>query len=95
MRRQAVNDSRNATAEELITVVSHDLRNYLSPASLRLQTLRRRAELDNRRLDVSDAIAAATAIERVAALVTDLLDTARLREGLLPLTPRQVELGPR
>ena len=31
MKRKAVDDSRNATAEELITVLSHDLRNYLSP----------------------------------------------------------------
>lgn len=43
MRRNAVEHSRRAVAEELVAVVAHDLRNYLTPIELRLELLRRLA----------------------------------------------------
>src|SRR5207237_567217 len=46
MRRNAVEQSRRALAEELVAVVAHDLRNYLTPIELRLEWLRRVAARD-------------------------------------------------
>src|SRR5690606_33702275 len=44
MAGNAVEQGRRAVAEELITVLAHDLRNLLGPIDTRLEVLRRRAE---------------------------------------------------
>ncbi|TMA99112.1 MAG: GAF domain-containing sensor histidine kinase [Deltaproteobacteria bacterium] len=49
--RNAVEQGRRAVAEELITVLAHDLRNYLSPIRARLHLLRGRSERDHRKDD--------------------------------------------
>jgi signal transduction histidine kinase len=94
MKRQALEDSRSATAEELITVLAHDLRNYLAPTTMRLHNLQRRAATDARKGDERDAASALASLERIAALVGDLLDTARLEKGFLQLSLEPVDLGP-
>ncbi|HYZ89242.1 MAG TPA: GAF domain-containing protein, partial [Myxococcales bacterium] len=53
--RNAVEQGRRAVAEELITVLAHDLRNYLSPIAARLQLLRNRALRDHREDDLREA----------------------------------------
>jgi signal transduction histidine kinase len=93
VKRKAVDDSRNATAEELITVLSHDLRNYLSPATLRLHNLSRRASREGRDADVRELDGALASLARVGALVGDLLDTARLDSGFLHLSMQPVDLA--
>jgi two-component system OmpR family sensor kinase len=92
-KRKAVDDSRNATAEELIAVLSHDLRNYLSPATLRLHSVSRRASREGREQDVGELDSALASLARVGALVGDLLDTARLDNGFLHLSMQPVDLG--
>ena len=92
VKRKAVDDSRNATAEELITVLAHDLRNYLSPATLRLHNLGRRANHDGRDADLREVEGALASLARVGVLVGDLLDTARLDSGFLHLSLQPVDL---
>jgi signal transduction histidine kinase len=90
--RNAVEQGRRAVAEELITVLAHDLRNYLSPIEVRLTLLRRRADRDKRQPDVNDADAACKALERLSDLIRDILDVARIDQGVFSLDLRPIEL---
>ncbi len=91
--QQIAKKERWATAEELITMVAHDLRNYLSPLKLRIQLLQRQAcqeypgtgELELRQLAIG--------VDRIGCLVDDLLDVARLDQGLLTLRKKRIDLA--
>ncbi len=89
----AVEQGRRAAADELITVLAHDLRNFMSPIGGRLQLLRRRAEADGRPADRSDAEAALAAVHRLNRMTTDMLDVSRIDHGLFSFTPEPTELG--
>ena len=95
MRRNSVERSRRATADELVAVVAHDMRNYLAPIELRLQTLKAMA-MANRdpppgpMLDEIDRTFHAVA--QLRTLVSDLLDVARLDHGMFRIDPSLVDL---
>ena len=91
--RNAVEAGRRAGAEEMITVLAHDLRNYLSPISMRLEALRLRAENDGRGADAGEAIKALRSVKRLAELVGEILDVARIDQGLFQLRLEQMDLG--
>jgi signal transduction histidine kinase len=93
MSRNAEAQGRRAAAEELITVLAHDLRNYLAPLHLRLQILRRRAKQDGRDDDVRDAEAASRAVLRLGGLVSDILDVSRIEQGVFSVAPQPCDLG--
>jgi two-component system sensor histidine kinase BaeS len=65
--------------------VAHDLRNYLSPVSLRLYNLKHRAQAEDRGEDVNDADVALGAISQLTSLLANLLDLARLDEGVFEM----------
>jgi two-component system OmpR family sensor kinase len=91
--RNAAAQARRAAAEELVTILAHDLRNFLGPLSLRLEVLRARAQGPQREEDRRDLDAASRTLERLAALVSDLLDVARIDQGVFRLQPQLVDLG--
>ncbi len=93
MGRNAASQARRAAAEELVTVLAHDLRNFLGPLSLRLEVLKQRAKGPQREDDRRDLDAAASTLERLAALVADLLDAARIDQGVFQVQPQMVDLG--
>lgn len=93
MRRNSIEQSRRATADELVEVVAHDLRNYLAPVEMRLQTLRLIATRDS----PSEALLMEierifNSVHRLRALVSDLLDVARLDHGLFRLEPNLLDI---
>lgn len=92
IEHNALEDGRRQVAEELITVLAHDLRNYLSPVALRLYALRHRAQAEARANDTDDVNIALGGISRVNALLANLLDVARLDEGLYELHLEPVDL---
>jgi signal transduction histidine kinase len=92
IERNAVEQGRREVAEELITVVAHDLRNYLSPVVLRLYTLRHRAEVDQRTDDLNDANIALSGLSTVSGLMSSLLDVARLDEGVFELQVEPIDI---
>jgi two-component system, OmpR family, sensor kinase len=92
--RNAVERGRHASAEELVTVLAHDLRNYISPVELRLRLIRSRAERDARAADVRDVDLALRGVQRLSFMVTDILDVSRIDEGVLSLEVEPVDLGP-
>jgi two-component system OmpR family sensor kinase len=91
--RNAVEQGRRAVAEELITVLAHDLRNFVTPIAARLQLMRRRASDENRTRDVRDCDAAQPAVDRLNRLISDLLDVARLDQGVLKLDLQPINLS--
>jgi two-component system, OmpR family, sensor kinase len=88
----AVGRGRRMAAEELVTVLAHDLRNCLNPATLAMHLVRQRAERDHRTDDIEDTARARRALARLDALVTDLLDVARIDGGVFATETQPVEL---
>jgi two-component system OmpR family sensor kinase len=90
--RNAVEQGRRAVAEELITVLAHDLRNFVTPIAARLQLMQRRASDDKRERDVRDCEATQRTVDRLNRLITDLLDVARIDQGMLKLDVQPLAL---
>lgn len=91
--RNAVEQGRRAGAEELVTILAHDLRNYLGPLGLRLQVLRLRAERDRRTEELTDLEVIRRSVNRLEGLVSDILDVARIDQGVFRLQPAEVDLA--
>jgi len=92
IERNALEQGRRSSAEELVTILAHDLRNYLAPVLLRLYTLRHRAETENRRADIDDANVALRGLSQAKTLISDLLDVARLDEGVFKIETEPVDM---
>lgn len=92
IERNALEQGRRSSAEELVTILAHDLRNYLAPVLLRLYTLRHRAETENRRADIEDANVALRGLSQAKTLISDLLDVARLDEGVFKIETEPVDM---
>ena len=91
--RNAAEQGRRAGAEELITVLAHDLRNYIAPISMRLNVLRMRAEQHDRADELRDLELLGRSIDRLGEMITDILDVSRIDQGVLSFRPRRIELS--
>lgn len=91
--RNAVEQGRRAGAEELITVLAHDLRNYLAPLGMRLHVLRVRAERERREDELRDIELLGRSINRLGELVNDILDVSRIDRGIFRVEPEEIELA--
>jgi two-component system OmpR family sensor kinase len=89
---EATAQGRRAAAEELVTVLAHDFRNFLTPLRGRLELLGRRARREGLDRYLRDAEELISTVDRLDRLVRDLLDTARLKQGLFELTCEPVDL---
>ncbi len=82
---------RSEFEQQLIGIVSHDLRNPLSAILLQTSSLLRRGPLDERVVGALRRVLSSA--ERASRLVGDLLDWTRARlGGGLPVEPRRVDL---
>jgi two-component system OmpR family sensor kinase len=90
--RTATEEGRRAGAEELVTLLAHDLRNLLSPISARLSLIQVRAQRDQRASDNKDAGGALQAVERVRRMIANILDIARIERGMFELQAEAVDL---
>ncbi|HWI39696.1 MAG TPA: GAF domain-containing sensor histidine kinase [Burkholderiales bacterium] len=91
--RNATEAGRRAGAEELITVLAHDLRNYIAPMNMRLNVLRMRAGQDNRQDELRDLELLGRSIDRLGELINDILDVSRIDQGVWGIQPRRIELA--
>ena len=89
---EASERGRRAAAEELVTVVAHDIRNYLYPVQTRLSLLKQRASREGLDPYRQDAEAAERSLARLGRLVSDLLDVARIEQGLFAIEAVPVDL---
>jgi signal transduction histidine kinase len=90
--RSAVEQGRRAVAEELVMVLAHDLRNLIAPISMRLQVIQTRPDHE-RAKDRRDADAALKTVDRLTRMISDLLDVARIDQGLFRIEAQPVRLA--
>jgi two-component system OmpR family sensor kinase len=88
----AIVKGRQSAADELLLVLAHDLHNHLTPLRWRIELLRLNAAEEDRQRDGRDAEMALSVVDRLARLVTDLLDVGRLDQGLFSVQPVPVDL---
>jgi signal transduction histidine kinase/transcriptional regulator with XRE-family HTH domain len=89
---EAVQAARQVTAEELTTVLAHDLGNHLTPLKGHIDIIRRTAQRQGQDDYLAAADRALAAVERIRELSGDLLDAARLEHGLFALSHDTVDL---
>ena len=87
-----VRQGSRIASKQLLAVVAHDMRNYLTPMRGRAALLLRRALSEHREADVRDAAALERAIKRLNLLVINVLEGARLDAGLFTVRRRKVDL---
>jgi signal transduction histidine kinase/transcriptional regulator with XRE-family HTH domain len=88
----AVQDARRLAAEELVSLLAHDLDNALTPIQGRLDMLVRRFAREGRDRDRGDVDAVAHTMRQLHRMVTELLDVARIDAGIFAVSPQLVDL---
>ncbi|QRK09237.1 GAF domain-containing sensor histidine kinase [Archangium violaceum] len=92
LTKAAVEQGRRAAAEELITILAHDMSNHLNPLRIRLELIQRRAIRERASEYLRDAQAAEQSLKALVRLISDLMDAGRLEQGLFSLTKYPVDL---
>lgn len=92
MRHEAVEQGRRLAAEELLTILAHDLRNYLTPLKGRIDMLALRARRDEREQDIRDINSLDHTLSLLERVIADLLDVARLHQGIFDITTHATNL---
>lgn len=90
--KNAVEQGRRAVAEELVTVMAHDLRNYVAPIEMRIAVVRRRLEREQRAADVKDLDLGLKGLRRLNGIIGDMLDVARIDQGVLQIEPHPIAI---
>ena len=93
LTREATQEARRLVAEELVTILAHDLGNYLTPLLGRVQLLHSRATREGRARDVQDATMLHQGLQRLQQLVGDLLDVGRIEQGVFTVSRQPVNLS--
>jgi signal transduction histidine kinase len=88
----SVEHGRQMAAEELVTVLAHDLRNHLAPILGRVDIVRRRAAREGHEANIRDTLELRRSVDRVNRLISDLLDVARIDQGLFEVAPEPLDL---
>ncbi len=92
MSRDAIEEARRASAEEVVTVLAHDLGNFLTPLKGRVDFMAARAKREGHTANIRDASEAKGAIDRLRALIEDLLDVARVGQNIFTLSLQPIDL---
>lgn len=90
--QDAAEQARSVAANELITILAHDLRAPLVALKGRITMLRMHAQRDGHAAYLHEALAMQRASDRLERMIADLMDTARLEQGVFALTPTMVDL---
>ncbi|MDB5059366.1 MAG: Chemotaxis regulator - transmits chemoreceptor signals to flagelllar motor component CheY, partial [Chloroflexi bacterium] len=88
----AEEQGRREAAEELVTVLAHDFRNYLTPLLARLDFMRLRSTREGRDRDAQDVELLTQIVRRLQHLIDNLLDATTLEQGIFTLTVQPVDL---
>ena len=91
-QQEARAQARRLVAEEILTVMAHDLGNMLTPIKGRLDLLERRARREGQVAYERELLIIKQSVVRIRRLMTDLLDVARIREGLFTLEVQAFDL---
>lgn len=93
LKKEAVQQNRRMLAEELLTVAAHNVRNYLTPLNVHVDLILMRAQHRKRIQDIHDTTVIKNLLHRLERLIDDLLDVARLDQGLFFLNEQPVKLA--
>jgi len=72
--------------------MAHDLRNYLTPLKGRIELLERRAHREGREQDTRDVSAVKHTLGLLERVIADLLDVARLNQGIFAINAQPMHL---
>src|SRR5437588_320504 len=92
LKQQAMEQGRRLASEELLTVMAQDLRNYLTPIKGRIELLEQRARREEREPDIRDVCAVNHTLGLLERMSDDLLDVARLHQGIFAIDAQQMKL---
>ncbi|MDC0708716.1 GAF domain-containing sensor histidine kinase [Stigmatella sp. ncwal1] len=92
LTKAAAEQGRRAAADELITILAHDIGNHLFSLRTRIELIHKRAQREQSTDYLRDAQAATRGLEALMRLTSDLLDVGRLDQGLFALRPQSVDL---
>jgi signal transduction histidine kinase len=76
-----------------VTVLAHDLRNHLTPIRARIDILATRARREGHSANLADTTKLRQCVDRLSRLISDLLDIARVDQGLFMVSPEPLDLG--
>ena len=93
MAHEHVEPDKGLIAEELLTLMTHDLRNYLTPLRGRLELIEERARREGREKDRRDAESGLHTLQLLTRSITDMLDIARLNQGIFAINPQPMNLS--
>jgi hypothetical protein len=82
---------KDVSLPDLVSLAAHELRTPLTPITMLLQALERKAR--SGQVDVEALVRTRRQVNRLAQMITDLLDLTRLREGRMTLGSSPLELG--
>jgi two-component system, OmpR family, sensor kinase len=89
---QAADRARRSTADEMVAVLAHDMRNHLTPILGRLEMARRHLQSGASEVVASELAETSRAVRRLHNLVEDLLDDERLENGIFSISQEPVDL---
>ncbi len=92
LTQAATEQGRRTAAEELITILAHDMGNHLFALRSRLELIHRRALREKSAADIRDAESAMRSLTALSQLTSDLLDVGRLEQGLFTLRREAVDV---
>ena len=92
MKHEAVEQGRRLATEEVVTIMAHDLGNYLSPLKGRIELLERRACQEGREQDIRDANTVKRMLGLLERVIVDLLDVAHLNQGIFAINAQPMNL---
>jgi two-component system, OmpR family, sensor kinase len=90
---EAADTARRTAAEELITILAHDLRAPLVALKGRALMMLMRAQREGHQANLTDSQGITVAANRLERMINDLMDTARLEQGFFTLTPTVLNLA--
>jgi K+-sensing histidine kinase KdpD len=92
MNHERIEPSQGPAADELLTIMAHSLRNYLMPLQVRLEMIEDRARREGRDKDKRDAESSLHTLHLLTRGISDVLDIARLNQGLFAINPEPMNL---
>jgi signal transduction histidine kinase/transcriptional regulator with XRE-family HTH domain len=84
--------ARRMAAEELLTVLAHDLRNHLTPVKAYIRMISKKAEREDHQDYLRNANQAGRAVDRIEGMIDELLDAARLDQGIFAVSQQPVDM---
>lgn len=92
MKSEEIQQNRGQVTEEILTLMAHELRNYLTPLEGRLDLIKEHASREGREKDIRNAESSIHTLHLLARGISDLLDIARLNQGLFVINPQSMNL---